>query len=115
MKRPKMLEVRFFQNEAGVEPVRDWLRGLSPEDRREIGNTMKDVEFGWPVGMPIVRSITNYPGLWEVRVNLKDGIARVFCAISEGCLILLHGIKKKDQKTPKTALDLAKKRMKKMD
>jgi phage-related protein len=112
MRRPKKIEVRFFQNEAGTEPVRNWLKKLSPEDRSAIGHTIKDVEFGWPVGMPTVESITGCPGLWEVRVNLKKGIARVFFTISEGYLVLLHGIIKKTQKTPKAALELAKKRMK---
>ncbi len=78
MRRPKKLEVRFYKNEAGTEPVRNWLKKLSPEDRSAIGHTIKDVEFGWPVGMPTVESITGCPGLWEVRVNLKNGIARIF-------------------------------------
>jgi phage-related protein len=49
--------------------------------------------------------------LWEVRTNLVDRICRIFFTVTVGCMVLLHGIIKKDQKIPKQALDLAKKRL----
>jgi len=39
----------------GKEPVLDWLLGLSIDDKKLIGTEMKTVEFGWPIGMPVVR------------------------------------------------------------
>lgn len=107
----KRLRAKFFKNERGREPVRDWLMGLPPEDRKKIGGTIRDVEFGWPIGMPIVDSIKGHPGLWETRTTLKDGIARVFFTVSDDRIVLLHGIIKKTQKTPKADIILAKRRM----
>ena len=49
--------VRFYRTEAGREPVLEWLRGLDREDRRTIGKDLMRVQFGWPVGMPLVRSL----------------------------------------------------------
>ena len=50
----KRVPVIFFRTEARGEPVRDWLKGLpSSEDRKRIGEDIKTVEFGWPVGMPV--------------------------------------------------------------
>lgn len=49
------LQVVFYRTDSGTEPVRDWLKGLSQEDRKIIGEDIKTVQFGWPLGMPLVR------------------------------------------------------------
>lgn len=105
----KRMPARFYCNINGIEPVREWLLSIDKQDRALIGQEIKTVEYGWPIGMPTCRSMGG--GLWEVRSNLSNGkIARVlFCCHAES-LILLHGFIKKTQKTPKTDLDLAKKR-----
>ncbi|WP_299085745.1 type II toxin-antitoxin system RelE/ParE family toxin [uncultured Ruegeria sp.] len=109
----KRLPARFFENENGTTPVLDWLRGLCAEDKKSVGETIKTVEFGWPVGLPVCRPISNRKGLWEVRADVSDGkIARVFFCIDGGEMVLLHGIIKKSQKTPKNDLDTAVKRQK---
>lgn len=53
----RVLFVYFFQSENGNEPVREWLRGLDVEDRKTIGDDIKTVELGWPIGMPLVRKM----------------------------------------------------------
>jgi phage-related protein len=93
------------------EPVREWLKGLNPEERKVIGEDIKDVEFSWPIGMPLVRSLGRE--LWEVRSSLPGGrIARVLFCVEQGSMVLLHGFIKKTQKTPQRELDLALKRKK---
>lgn len=93
-------------------PVRDWLLGMSPEDRKTIGDDIRAAEFGWPVGMPLCRSLSGRKGLWEIRTNLSGGrIARVFFCTYDGNMVLLHGFIKKTQKTPDHELDTAEKRM----
>jgi phage-related protein len=108
MNRPT-LEVRFFKTDGGTEPVREWLCELSAIDRKTIGEDIKTVQFGWPLGMPLVRKIDK--DLWEVRIHLEGRIARVLFTISAGKAVLLHGFIKKSQATPKPDLDLAKDRM----
>lgn len=106
----KTLRARFFQQEGGNEPVRDWLLSLSQENRKAVGDDIRTAEFGWPIGMPLCRSMGK--GLWEVRTNISDGrIARVFFCADNGEMVLLHGFIKKTQTTPKADLDLARKRM----
>ncbi len=96
---------------SGREPVRDWLKELPSEDRRIVGEDIKDVEFAWPLGLPLVRSLGR--DLWEVRSSLTQGrIARVIFCVSEGQMVLLNGFIKKAQKTPSREIDLALKRMK---
>ena len=102
-------DVRFFKTNSGAEPVRDWLRELPAIDRKTIGEDIKTVQFGWPLGMPLVRKMDK--DLWEVRIHLENRIARVLFTVSTGKIVLLHGFIKKSQATPKADLDLAKDRM----
>lgn len=107
----KRLPAAFYQLPSGREPVREWLKALDEEDRKVVGEDIKDVEFSWPVGMPLCRSLGK--GLWEVRSDLVGGrIARVIFCIVESQMVLLHGFIKKTQKTPAADLELALRRKK---
>ncbi len=103
----KRVPAIFYRTEAGGEPVRAWLKGLSPEDRKRIGEDIKTVEFGWPIGMPVCRPLGD--GIHEVRTSLaQNRIARVLFYIDrKGRMVLLHGFIKKTQRTPDEDLDLA--------
>ncbi|MCX7298682.1 MAG: type II toxin-antitoxin system RelE/ParE family toxin [Hyphomicrobiales bacterium] len=104
--RSKKITGRFFASANGRRPVREWLLGLSKNDRRLIGKDIQKVEFGWPIGMPYCRPLGH--GLWEVRSDLTGGrIARVMFCIVRGEMLLLHGFEKKTQKTPQRDIDLA--------
>lgn len=107
-----ILTVVFYCTEAGNEPVREWLRDLTVEDRKAIGTDIKTVQYGWPLGMPLVRKME--PGLWEVRSDIADGIARVLFTEKDGQMILLHGFVKKSQKTPDNELKTARNRLKRL-
>lgn len=61
--------------------------------------------------MPLVRNLGD--GLWEVRSNIPNGIARIIFKMIHGEIVLLHGFIKKTQKTPQDELEIAKKRAKK--
>ncbi len=65
------------------------------------------------VGMPHVRSLSGAGSLWEIRMSGKDGIARaIYVKASGQRLVVVHAFQKKTQKTPKTALETARKRAK---
>lgn len=100
-----VLNVVFFRSESGNEPVREWLKNMPREDKRQIGEDVKTAQLGWPLGMPLIRKIDK--DLWEVRTRLTDGIARVFFTVDGSHMILLHGFVKKSQKTPQNELKTA--------
>ncbi|WP_257275094.1 MULTISPECIES: type II toxin-antitoxin system RelE/ParE family toxin [unclassified Endozoicomonas] len=105
----KIIAVRFFVASSGNEPVREWLKSLSRDDRRTVGEDIKTVEIGWPIGMPLVRKMD--AKLWEVRIHLSDArIARVLFTVAGADMVLLHGFIKKSDKTPANDLKLAKTR-----
>ena len=107
----KRLPARFFRSNSGREPVREWLHRLPIEDRKILGEDIKDVEFSWPIGMPLVRALGG--GLWEVRSSLTRGrIGRVLFCVEAKCMVLLHGFVKKTQKTPQRDIELALRRKK---
>lgn len=106
------LDVRFFATGSGAEPVRDWLKELPAADRRTIGEDIKTVQFGWPLGMPLVRKMDK--DLCEVRIQLPRRIARVLFTVVGSVMLLLHGFIKKSQATPADDLDLAKSPLKQL-
>ena len=110
MDRP--IPVLFFQLDSGREPVREWLKNLSRDDRKTIGEDIKTLQFGWPIGMPLARKIGS--DLWELRSTLSFGIARTFFTIYQNKIVLLHGFVKKTQKTPQNELAKAKRRLTKL-
>ena len=70
------LAVRFFRTSGGGEPVRKWLKELPKQERKAIGDDIRTMQFGWPVGMPLVRKMEE--GLWEIRTDFPNRTAR-FC------------------------------------
>ena len=103
------LQVRFYRTEAGNEPVREWLKMLPPEEKKSIGDDLKTAQYGWPLGMPLIRKLE--PGLWEVRSRLQDRIARVIFTVEGDTMVLLHGLIKKSEKMPQQDLQLARQRL----
>lgn len=107
----KKLPAAFYSTAADNEPVREWLKALDEADRRIVGQDIATAEYGWPVGMPICRSLGK--GLYEIRSDISHGrITRVIFCVAEEKMVLLHGFFKKTQKTSKADLDLALKRKK---
>lgn len=109
-KQPLRIPVLFYRTANGREPVLEWLRDLGQEDRRAIGQDLMRVQFGWPVGMPLVRGLKD--GLWEIRSTLPSRrIARLLLCFHENEIVALHGFIKKTQKTPIEDIAVARQRM----
>ncbi len=106
---PRKSPIVFYRTRGGNEVVRDWLRSLDEGDRSAIGQDLMRVQYRWPVGMPLCRSLGE--GLWEVRSDLPGNrIARVMFSIAGDRIVALHGFIKKTRKTPPDDLALARRR-----
>ena len=99
----------FFKTDAGAEPVRDWLRTLSKAERQTIGDDLRTVQIGFPMGMPLCRPLGQ--SLYEVRSSLstKKEVRLIFFQ-SNDTLVIVAGFIKKSRVTPKGELDLARQR-----
>ena len=109
---PKFSATFFVESGTGTEPVREWLKSLSREDRRAIGVDIQTVQFSWPIGKPLADHLEGE--IWEIRTRLDNRIARVLFVIEGTSVVLVHGFIKKTQKTPAAELDVARQRLKRM-
>ena len=103
------LHVAFFRTASGNEPVRRWLKSLPKTHKKSIGEDIKTVQFGWPLGMPLIEKIGPY--LWEARTKVPDGVARILFTIDGQLMVLLHGLIKKSRKIPQKDLNTARIRL----
>jgi phage-related protein len=111
---PRKIDLVFFRNDAGGEPVREWLLSLNEIERRTIGMDLLRAQWRWPVGMPLCRPMGK--GLWEVRTNLPGNrTSRVLICCYRNRLVALHGFIKKTRATPTDDLELARKRQKELE
>jgi phage-related protein len=108
-KRERLVAL-FYRNSAGSEPVSQWLKTLSLEAQRLIGQDIATLELGWEGMPPPCLSVASRQGLWQIRSSLReDGMARVLTSFHEGQMVLLHGFVKAHETD--RDLDLAVKRL----
>lgn len=75
-----------------------WLKRLKKEARKTIGTDIKTVQYGWPLGMPLVRQLE--PRLRAVRSRISEGIARLVFTVVEDKMVLLHGLVQSPRRCP---------------
>ena len=102
------MDVRFYRTVGGVEPVREYLRGLPFEERKLVGAAIRSIQtFGLAAPGLVARHLGGK--LWE----FKPGDQRVFYCLATGPVVwLLHACRKTSQKTRRSDLEMAKSRMK---
>lgn len=108
-----MHTVRFYQTPTGRPVIQEWLRSFDRPDRAILGADLKRVQLGFPMGLPLCRSLGG--GLWEVRSSLggnREVRMIFFHERQQKMLVVVHGFIKKSQKTPKAEIEIASRRMK---
>lgn len=107
-----MHTVLFYRTIAGRDVIKEWLRSFDKPDRAILGYDLKRVQIGFPMGLPLCRSLGG--GLWEVRSSLggnREVRMIFFHDAAHRALVVVHGFVKKSQKTPKAEIDIAVRRM----
>lgn len=69
------IRAAFYSTSSGREPVREWMQSLDRMTEQAVREGIETVRPGWPVGMPVARSLGH--GLWEIRTRTQRGSARV--------------------------------------
>jgi phage-related protein len=108
-----MHTVRFYETPSGRPVILEWLRSFDKPDRAILGFDLKRVQFGFPMGLPLCRSLGG--GLWEVRSSLsgnREVLMVFFHETQQKMLVVVHGFIKKSQKTPQADIEIASRRMK---
>ena len=96
-----------------------WLHGeikippLSPSARVEAGFLLRQLQRGELLSMPQSRPMPSIgPRCHELRINDIDGTWRLVYRIDKDAIVILEIFAKKSGKTPKSVIELCRKRLK---
>jgi phage-related protein len=103
--------ILFYKTEAGRSPVDEFLENLDHKQALKVFwvlRLMKELDL---VPVQYFQKMKGTDDLWEVRVQAGNNIFRLLGFFQgRDCVVLTNGFAKKDQKTPKLEIDLAKQR-----
>ncbi len=92
------------------------LQRFPEEIRGDLADALARLEAGQTLAMPLSRPLPIIGnGVHELRLKDRSGVHRVFYVLpGAGAVYVLHAFQKKTQATPKSNLDLARKRLKEL-
>jgi len=104
-------QILFYRTLQGDTPVNDFISSLEIKAQSKVRDSIKLLqEFGIKLGPPHVKKLTRTE-LWELRIVGSDSIRIFYLAISGKNFLLLHGFKKKKDKTPPKEIRIAEDRL----
>lgn len=110
-----MWKIVFYKKDTLEEPVRNFIVNLPIKERAKVVQEIENIRSeGIYLGPPFVKKIVGreYKNLWELRIRFgSDYIRIIYFLHIEKTFVLLHGFKKKTNRTPKRELEIAKRRM----
>lgn len=103
-----MYKIKYY-SENHISPVVEFIQNQSSKEQAKILREIDMLEeFGLFLGMPHIKKLKGYNDLWELRIKHSSNIYRIlFFNYKDGIFILLHGFKKKNNKTPKREINKA--------
>ena len=92
------------------------LQRFPEEIRGDLADALARLDVGQSLAMPLSRPMPIIGnGVHELRLKDRSGAYRVFYVLlGTGIVYVLHALQKKTQTTPKSTLDLARKRLKEL-
>lgn len=105
-------KIELYENTRGEKPVEEFFDSLETKARLKINHAIELLEtFGLEGGYPHVKKLTG-SDLWEYRILGSDSIRIFYIAMTGKTFLILHGFKKKKQKTPTKEIKIAEERLK---
>lgn len=103
--------IKVYESPSGDKPVEAFIKSLEEKARLKVSRTLDLLEaFGLEGAYPHVKKITN-TSIWELRILGTDSIRVFYVTITGRIFLLLHGFKKKTQKTPSKEIAIAQRRL----
>lgn len=104
-------KILFYKTLQGDTPVNEFILSLEIKAQSKIKDSIKLLqEFGVRLGAPHVKKLTGTE-LWELRILGSDSIRIFYIAVTGKNFLLLHGFKKKKNKTPPKEIKAAEDRL----
>lgn len=105
-------KVVAYESVNGDKPVEEFIKSLEEKAQIKVARTLDYLEeFGLEGGHSNIKKLTGTL-LWELRILESDSIRIFYVTITGKIFLLLHGFKKKSQRTSKQETNIAQKRLK---
>ncbi len=103
--------VILYRSPSGVHPVQQFLDSLEIKAQAKVQDVIELLrEFGIHLGSPHVKKLTG-TNLWELHIIGGDSIRVLYVAVAGRTFVLLHGFKKKKDKTSPKDIKIAEDRL----
>ena len=101
------MQIVFYRDKHGEEPVRDFLNSLCPKMRAIVLRTIKLLaDNGYKLREPYTKPLQN--GIFELRIKVGSEITRIlFFFVIGNKAVLTHGFIKKSERTPSSEIERA--------
>lgn len=104
-------KIVLYRSPGGDYPVQEFINRLEIKAQSKVRDTIKLLqEFGIRLSLPHVKKLTG-TSLWELRILGSDSIRVLYIAATGKTFVLLHGFKKKKDKTPLKEIKVAQDRL----
>lgn len=104
-------KILLYKSPQGETPVNEFILSLELKAQSKIYNAIHLLKtFGVSVGSPHIKKLAGTE-LWELRILGSDSIRILYIAITGKTFLLLHGFKKKKDKTPPKEIRIAEDRL----
>ena len=104
-------KVLLYSTPLRDKPVNEFIRSLELKAQTKVYNALELLKsYGVSVGSPHIKKLTGTE-LWELRILGSDSIRILYIAITGKTFLLLHGFKKKKDKTPPKEIRIAEERL----
>ena len=104
-------KVILYRTASGDYPVQEFIDSLEIKVQSKVKDSIKLLQgFGIRLGLPHVKKLTGTE-LWELRILGSDSIRVLYVAVTGKTFVLLHGFKKKKDKTPPKEIKIARYRL----
>lgn len=104
-------KILLYRTSQGDSPVKEFIDSLKLKTQSKVRNTINLLrDFGTSSGSPHIKKLISTQ-LWELRILGADSIRVLYIAVTGKTFLLLHGFKKKSDKTPPKEIKIAEKRL----
>lgn len=105
-------KIELYENASGDKLVEQFFESIDNKANLKIERAFELLEtFGIDGGYPHIKRLTG-THIWEYRILGSDSIRILYVAITDKTFLILHGFKKKKQKTPIKEIKVAEERLK---
>jgi len=106
-----MKKIKFYKLPSGRSPVEDFLDTLTSKEAQKVVWVLNLIEEMENISTKFYKQLSNSDGIVEVRIQIAKNNFRLLGFEDKDIFIILtNGFKKKDQKVPKSEINLAQQR-----